>query len=160
GVCFSRDPATGRPGMFGEYLVCAQGEDVVSGSRTPEPIARMEESMPIPYAVLEAVVSRLERHFRDMQDVEVTVESGHLFILHTRSAKRTERAALRTAVDMVSEGLLTRAEAIERVDPAELEQLLHPMIDPRAPVDVIATGLSASPGAASGQVVFDADRAV
>jgi pyruvate, orthophosphate dikinase len=160
GVCFSRDPATGRPGLFGEYLVCAQGEDIVSGSRTPEPIERMEQSMPIPYAVLEGVVSRLECHFRDMQDVEFTVESGRLFILQTRSGKRTARAALRIAVDMVSEGLLTPSEAIERVDPAQLEQLLHPMIDPKASVDVIATGLSASPGAASGHIVFDADRAV
>ena len=160
GVCFSRDPATGRPGLFGEYLVCAQGEDVVSGSRTPEPIEHMAESMPIPYAVLEGIVSRLEHHCGDMQDVEFTVESGHLYVLQTRSAKRTARAALRAAVDMASEGLLSRSEAIERVDPAQLEQLLHPMIDPKAGVDVIATGLCASPGAAAGHIAFDADSAV
>jgi pyruvate, orthophosphate dikinase len=160
GVCFSRDPATGRRGLFGEYLLRAQGEDVVSGTRTPQPIAQMRERMPAPYAALEDAVERLELHYRDVQDVEFTVESGRTYVLQTRSAKRTARAALRAAVDMAAEGLVTRVEAVQRVDPAQLEQLLHPAIDPHATLDVVATGLSASPGAACGRVVFDADRAV
>jgi pyruvate,orthophosphate dikinase len=160
GVCFSRDPATGEPGLYGEFLVRAQGEDIVSGAQTPEPLARMRQVLPAAYDELEEAVAQLEAHYRDLQDVEFTVESGRLHILQTRAAKRTATAALRVAVDMHAEGLLTRADAIERVDPAQLEQLLHPTIDPGAKLVVVATGLSASPGAAAGLAVFDADTAV
>jgi pyruvate, orthophosphate dikinase len=160
GVCFSRDPATGQPGLYGEFLVRAQGEDIVSGSQTPEPVARMRDVLPVAYDELEQAVSRLETHYRDLQDIEFTVESGRLYILQTRAAKRTATAALRAAVDMTAEGLLARTDAIERVDAAQLEQLLHPTIDPRAKLVVLATGLSASPGAAAGVAVFDADTAV
>jgi len=160
GVCFSRDPATGQPGLYGEFLVRAQGEDIVSGARTPEPLARMRFVLPDAYDELEQAVAKLETHYRDLQDVEFTVESGRLHILQTRAAKRTATAALRAAVDMRAEGLLTRADAIERIDPAQLEQLLHPTIDPGTKLVVVATGLSASPGAAAGLAVFDADTAV
>ncbi len=160
GVCFSRDPATGEPGLYGEFLVRAQGEDIVSGAQTPEPLARMRQVLPAAYDELEQAVAQLETHYRDLQDVEFTVESGRLHILQTRAAKRTATAALRVAVDMRAEGLLTRADAIERVDPAQLEQLLHPTIDPKTKLVVVATGLSASPGAAAGLAVFDADTAV
>jgi pyruvate,orthophosphate dikinase len=159
GVCFSRDPATGRPGLYGEFLPQAQGEDIVAGTRTPQPVERMRESLPQAYAELEAAVAELERHYRDMQDIEFTIESGRFFLLQTRGAKRTATAALRAAVDMTAEGLLTHDEAVQRIDAAQLEQLLHPTIDPRAQVKVIATGLSASPGAAAGLAVFDADTA-
>jgi pyruvate,orthophosphate dikinase len=159
GVCFSRDPANGRPGLFGEYLPEAQGEDIVAGTRTPEPIDRMQETMPEAYAELESAVQRLEWHYRDMQDVEFTVESGRLSILQTRAAKRTATAALRAAVDMVSDGVLTPSEAVLHVDPSQLEQLLHPTIDPSVAVTVLGTGLCASPGAAVGAAVFDADAA-
>ncbi len=160
GVCFSRDPATGQPGLYGEFLLQAQGEDVVAGTRTPEPIERMRESMPKPYAELEDAVGLLEEHYRDIQDIEFTVESGRLFILQTRGAKRTAQASLRAAVDMAGEGLITRGDAVRRIDPEQLEQLLHPQIDPACELTVVATGLSASPGAASGLVAFDADDAV
>ena len=130
GVCFSRDPATGRPGLYGEFLVQAQGEDVVAGTRTPEPIARMRQVMPAAYAELDTAVALLENHYRDVQDVEFTVESGRLYVLQTRGAKRTVTAALRAAVDMAAEGLISRADAVKRIDPGQLEQLLHPMIDP------------------------------
>jgi pyruvate,orthophosphate dikinase len=159
GVCFSRDPATGKPGLFGEFLGEAQGEDIVSGTRTPEPVERMRQILPMAYRQLEAAVAELERHYRDVQDIEFTIESGRLFLLQTRGAKRTTTAALRAAVDMEAEGLLTRVEAVQRIDAGQLEQLLHPTIDPRADVTVIATGLCASPGAASGLAVFDADTA-
>jgi len=159
GVCFSRDPATGQPGLYGEFLFRAQGEDIVAGTQTPDPVARMRQVLPAAYDELETAVAKLETHYRDMQDVEFTVESGRLHILQTRAAKRTATAALRTAVDMNAEGLLTRTDAIERVDAAQLEQLLHPTIDPRAKLAIVATGLSASPGAASGLAVFDADTA-
>ncbi|HEY8645633.1 MAG TPA: pyruvate, phosphate dikinase [Gaiellaceae bacterium] len=159
GVCFSRDPATGQPGLYGEFLFRAQGEDIVSGALTPEPVERMQHVLPAAYGELEVAVAQLETHYRDMQDVEFTVESGRLHILQTRAAKRTATAALRAAVDMNAEGLLTRTDAIARVDAAQLEQLLHPTIDPRAKLVVVATGLSASPGAASGLAVFDADTA-
>ncbi len=159
GVCFSRDPATGQPGLYGEFLFRAQGEDIVAGTETPEPVARMRELLPDAYDDLEAAVAKLEAHYRDLQDVEFTVESGRLYILQTRAAKRTATAALRAAVDMTAEGLLTRVDAIQRVDPAQLEQLLHPTIDPHAKLVELATGLSASPGAASGLAVFDADTA-
>ncbi len=159
GVCFSRDPATGRPGLFGEYLADAQGEDIVSGARTPEPIARMREHFPEAYDELERSVAELERHYRDMQDVEFTIECGRLHLLQTRGAKRTAAAALACAVALVDEGLIDRAEAVRRIEPSSLDQLLHPTIDPDSAVDVVAVGLAASPGAACGRAVFDADRA-
>ncbi len=159
GVCFSRDPATGQPGLFGEFLGEAQGEDVVAGTRTPNPVQQMKSSLPAAYAQLETAVAELEGHYRDVQDVEFTIESGRLFLLQTRGAKRTTTAALRAAVDMENEGLLTRTEAVQRIDAGQLEQLLHPTIDPQANVVVVATGLAASPGAASGLAVFDADTA-
>jgi pyruvate,orthophosphate dikinase len=159
GVCFSRDPSTGRRGLSGEFLTNAQGEDVVAGIRHPEPIERMRDEFPEPYARLEETVTELERHYRDVQDVEFTIEEGRLYILQTRSAKRTAAAAVAVAVAMVEEGLLTREEALARVEPAQLDHLLHPTLDPTAPVEAVATGLAASPGAASGAVVFDADTA-
>ncbi len=160
GVAFTRDPSTGEPGLYGEFLADAQGEDVVSGIRTPEPLARMEKALPEAFAQLIDTMRRLEEHYRDMQDIEFTVEDDRLYLLQTRSAKRTAAAALKSAVDMVEEGLITREDAVARIDPAQLDQLLHPMIDPSASIDVIAQGLNASPGAASGCVVFDADAAV
>ncbi len=159
GVCFSRDPATGRPGLFGEYLADTQGEDIVSGARTPEPIARMRERFPEAYAELERSVAELERHYRDMQDVEFTIERGRLHLLQTRGAKRTAAAALACAVALVDDGLIDRAEAVRRIEPTSLDQLLHPTIDPDSAIDVVAVGLAASPGAACGRAVFDADRA-
>ncbi len=159
GVCFSRSPATGELGLYGEFLVDAQGEDVVAGTRTPEPIARMREQFPRAYAELERVVETLESHYRDMQDVEFTIEHDRLYILQTRSAKRTGLAAVVSAVAFVDEGTIDRREAVRRIEPEAVEQLLHPTIDPRASVVAVATGLAASPGAASGRVVFDADRA-
>jgi pyruvate, orthophosphate dikinase len=159
GVAFTRDPSTGEPGIWGEILVNAQGEDVVAGIRTPEPIASMRERFPRAYEQLAETVARLEEHYREMQDIEFTVEEGTLYLLQTRTGKRTAVAALRIAVDMVDEGLLTREEAVARIDPAQLDQLLHPMIDPSASYEVAAKGLNASPGAATGKVVLDADRA-
>ncbi len=159
GVCFTRDPSTGESRLYGEFLQNAQGEDVVAGIRTPEPIERMGELLPTAYAQLLETVRRLEEHYRDVQDIEFTVEDGTLFLLQTRSAKRTAAAALRTAVEMAGEGLITKEEAVARIDPAQLDQLLHPMIDPSAEVEVVAKGLNASPGAASGAIVFDADTA-
>jgi pyruvate, orthophosphate dikinase len=157
GVCFSRSPATGEPGLFGEFLVDAQGEDVVAGTRTPEPIERMQDLFPDAYDELEHAVGELERHYRDVQDVEFTVEHDELFLLQTRGAKRTAAAALRAAVAFVDEGLISPQEAVRRIDPTAVEQLLHPAIDPRIPLDVAAVGLAASPGAACGVVIFDAD---
>ena len=159
GVCFTRDPSTGESGVYGEFLQNAQGEDVVAGIRTPEPIERMGELMPDAYEELRDTLARLEDHYRDMQDIEFTVEEGKLFLLQTRTAKRTAAAALKAAVEMVEEGLISREEAVARIDPAQLDQLLHPMIDPAADVTVVAKGLNASPGAASGAIVFDADTA-
>ncbi|WP_375285088.1 pyruvate, phosphate dikinase, partial [Sphingobium yanoikuyae] len=171
GVAFTRDPATGENAYYGEYLINAQGEDVVAGIRTPQYLTlaareragakplSMEEAMPETYAELARVFEILEQHYRDMQDIEFTVQQGKLWMLQTRSGKRTAKAALKIAVDMASEGLITREEAILRVDPMALDQLLHPTLDPDAPRDVIAKGLPASPGAASGAVVFDADTA-
>jgi pyruvate,orthophosphate dikinase len=159
GVCFSRSPATGAPGLYGEFLVDAQGEDVVAGTRTPEPITRMPDVFRTAYAELEHAMEELERHYRDVQDVEFTIEHGKLYLLQTRSAKRTAAAALRTAVAFVEEGLIERGEALRRIDPAALEQLLHPAIDPDTAVDIAGVGLAASPGAASGEVVFEADDA-
>ena len=171
GVAFTRNPSTGENRLYGEFLINAQGEDVVAGIRTPQALTRaareemgdrapsMEEALPEVFAQFRAVVERLERHYRDMQDVEFTVEQGRLYMLQTRNGKRTAKAALKMSVDMASEGLISREEAVMRVDPASLDQLLHPTIDPASPRDVVATGLPASPGAATGMVVFDADEA-
>jgi pyruvate, orthophosphate dikinase len=159
GVAFTRDPATGEQGLYGEYLENAQGEDVVAGIRTPEPIERMERRLPQAFEQLVDTMRRLEEHYRDMQDIEFTVEEGTLYLLQTRSAKRTAAAALKAAVSMVDEELISREEAVARIDPQQLDQLLHPMIDPTASYEVAAKGLNASPGAASGKVVFDADTA-
>ncbi|MSO95537.1 MAG: pyruvate, phosphate dikinase [Thermoleophilia bacterium] len=159
GVCFTRDPSTGEAVLYGEFLVNAQGEDVVSGIRTPEPISAMREQMPGTYGQLLTTLDRLEAHYRDMQDIEFTVEEGRLFLLQTRTGKRTATAALRVAVEMVSEGVISREEAVARIDPEQLDQLLHPMLDPTVEVEVAAQGLNASPGAASGEIVLDADTA-
>lgn len=159
GVAFTRNPSTGEPGMWGEFLVNAQGEDVVSGIRTPEPIAAMQEPFPAAFEQLAETMARLEEHYREMQDIEFTVEEGALYLLQTRTGKRTATAALRVAVDMVSEELLSREEAVARIDPGQLDQLLHPMIDLDADYEVAAKGLNASPGAATGKIVLDADRA-
>jgi len=159
GVAFTRDPSTGERRLYGEYLQNAQGEDVVAGIRTPKKIAQLQEEMPEVYAQFASVAERLEKHYRDVQDLEFTIEGGRLFMLQTRNAKRTGQAAVKVAVDMVSEGLIDRATALMRVEPNQLDQLLHQRIDPSAPIVVIARGLPASPGAATGQVVFDPDEA-
>jgi pyruvate,orthophosphate dikinase len=159
GVCFTRDPSTGEQGLYGEFLANAQGEDVVAGIRTPEPLARMRDRMPGAFDQLVETMARLERHYRDMQDIEFTVEEGRLYLLQTRSAKRTAAAALKAAVSMSDEGLITKEEAVARIDAGQLDQLLHPMLDPKAEYEVVAKGLNASPGAASGAIVFDAGTA-
>ena len=171
GVAFTRDPATGERAYYGEYLINAQGEDVVAGIRTPQYLTKaareaagakplsMEEAMNDAYTELARVFDLLERHYRDMQDIEFTVERGKLWMLQTRSGKRTAKAALKMAVDMVGEGLIEREEAVRRVDPMALDQLLHPTLDPDAPRNVLASGLPASPGAAAGKIVLDADTA-
>ncbi|MFN3510405.1 MAG: pyruvate, phosphate dikinase, partial [Tsuneonella troitsensis] len=171
GVAFTRDPATGERAYYGEWLVNAQGEDVVAGIRTPQYLTKrareaagakplsMEEAMPDAYAELARVFDLLEAHYRDMQDIEFTVERGKLWMLQTRSGKRTAKAALKMAVDMTGEGLIDEKTAILRVDPMALDQLLHPTLDPQAVRDVLTTGLPASPGAASGKIVLDADTA-
>jgi pyruvate, orthophosphate dikinase len=159
GVAFSRDPSTGRRALYGEFLVNAQGEDVVAGIRDPLPIDMMAEFLPAAHLELVAASERLEQHFRDVQDLEFTVERGRFYMLQARTGKRTAQAAVRTAVEMAEEGLITRDEAVLRVDPGQLDQLLHPTIDPEAKVEVLAVGLPASPGAASGVVVFNPDEA-
>lgn len=168
GVCFTRDPSTGENVFYGEYLVNAQGEDVVAGIRTPQPLSKtrakpgevpMEEAMPEAYAELLAVRDKLEQHYRDMQDIEFTVQQHKLYMLQTRNGKRTAAASLRIAVDMAEEGLIDRQEAVRRVNPSALDQLLHPMLDPNAPRKLLSKGLPASPGAACGVVVFSADEA-
>jgi len=159
GVAFTRNPNTGEPALFGEYLINAQGEDVVAGRRTPAPIQEMAEAMPETYRLLLDIARRLEAHYREMQDLEFTVERGRLWMLQTRSGKRNGKAATRIAVDLVNEGRISREEAVQCVSPEQLEQLLHPIVDPGARTTVLATGLPASPGAASGKVVFDADEA-
>jgi pyruvate,orthophosphate dikinase len=159
GVCFTRDPSTGEQGVYGEYLVNAQGEDVVAGIRTPQPLAGLRERMPDAYDQLLETMGALERHYRDMQDIEFTVEQGHLYLLQTRTAKRTVAAAIKCAVDMTAEGLIEREEAVARIDPTQLDQLLHPRLDPDAQFEVAAQGLNASPGAACGKIVLDADSA-
>src|SRR3954453_4638767 len=160
GVAFTRDPSTGETGLYGEFLADAQGEDVVAGIRTPQPIETMRDSLPKAFDQLVDTMHRLEQHYRDMQDIEFTVEDEQLYLLQTRSAKRTAAAALKAAVTMVEERLISREEAVMRIDPSQLDQLLHPMIDPKASLEVAAKGLNASPGAACGAIVFDADAAV
>ncbi len=160
GVCFTRDPGTGERIFYGEYLVNAQGEDVVAGIRTPKPIAELKREFPPIYAQLFRVGQQLEKYFKDVQDMEFTVEEGRLFMLQTRTGKRTARAAVKIATDFVDEGVLSREAALLRVDPPQLDQLLHPTIDPKAKPTVIAKGLPASPGAAVGRVVFTTHRAV
>ena len=159
GVCFTRDPSTGEQGVYGEYLLNAQGEDVVAGTRTPQPLAELREHLPEPYDQLLETMELLERHYRDMQDIEFTVEEGRLYLLQTRTAKRTAAAAIKCAVEMTAEGLIDRDEAVARIDPTQLDQLLHPRLDPDATFEVAAQGLNASPGAASGKIVLDADSA-
>ena len=159
GVAFTRNPSTGEKGLFGEYLINAQGEDVVAGIRTPQPIAALANDMPAVYEQFLDIAKNLEQHYHDMQDMEFTVERGKLFMLQTRNGKRTAAAALKAAVDMVAEGLIDKEEALMRVDPLQLNQLLHPGIDPKAKLTAIANGLPASPGAACGKCVFDADTA-
>jgi pyruvate,orthophosphate dikinase len=172
GVAFTRNPSTGENAFYGEYLVNAQGEDVVAGIRTPQHLTMagkqanhsdlpaMEEVMPEVFVQLDQVRIKLERHYRDMQDIEFTVQQGKLYMLQTRTGKRTAPAALKIAVDMVAEGLITQAEAVQRIEPGSLDQLLHPTLDPKAHRKVVARGLPASPGAASGKVVFTAEEAV
>ncbi|MCR4399611.1 MAG: pyruvate, phosphate dikinase, partial [Syntrophomonadaceae bacterium] len=159
GVAFTRNPSTGEHELYGEFLVNAQGEDVVAGIRTPTPISRLKEELPQVYEQFTRTCKILEDHYRDMQDIEFTVERGKLYMLQTRTGKRTAAAAVKIAVDMVEEGIISREEALLRVDAEQINQLLHRQIDPSAKLDVIATGLPASPGAASGKVVFDADEA-
>jgi len=171
GVAFTRNPSTGEAALYGEFLINAQGEDVVAGIRTPQALTRaareamgerspsMEEAMPTVFLEFKSVVERLERHYRDMQDIEFTVERGRLYMLQTRNGKRTAKAALKIACQLVSEGVISSEEAVLRVDPASLDQLLHPTIDPDAARSVIASGLPASPGAATGKIVFSADEA-
>jgi pyruvate,orthophosphate dikinase len=160
GVGFTRDPATGEKKLYGEYLINAQGEDVVAGIRTPQPFSTLEEKMPAIYAELVDITEKLERHYRDVQDFEFTIEKGTLFMLQTRTGKRTAQAAVKIASDMVEDGLIDKKEALMRIKPAQLEQLLHRRIDPQAELEVLASGLPASPGAATGVVAFTADRAV
>ncbi|MDH3540384.1 MAG: pyruvate, phosphate dikinase [Acidimicrobiia bacterium] len=160
GVAFTRNPTSGVPVLYGEFLPNAQGEDVVAGIRTPEPISHMESVFPEAYAELSEIAGVLERHYRDMQDLEFTVESGKLWMLQTRAGKRTGRAAIRIAVDLVGDGLINQEEAVVRIGPDQLEQLLHPVVDPAAEFVVLAEGLPASPGAVSGRVVLTADDAV
>jgi len=171
GVAFTRNPSTGEKKLYGEYLINAQGEDVVAGIRTPQEITEaarkevgsdkpsMEKALPEAFAALKRIQATLERHYRDMQDLEFTVEQGKLWMLQTRSGKRTAQAALRIAVDLAQEKLIDKTEAVKRVDPSALDQLLHPTIDPKAERKIIATGLPASPGAASGEIVFSSDEA-
>jgi len=159
GVAFTRNPSNGNKELYGEFLINAQGEDVVAGIRTPLPIAKMNEYMPALYQQFVKLSTQLENHYRDLQDIEFTVERGTLYLLQTRNGKRTAAAAVKAAVNMAEEGLLSRDEALLRVNPAQLDQLLHRRIDPDAILTPIAKGLPASPGAASGQIVFDADEA-
>jgi pyruvate,orthophosphate dikinase len=171
GVAFTRNPSTGKREIYGEFLINAQGEDVVAGTRTPQPLTKaariesgdespsLEEAMPATFKELTEIFARLEKHYRDMQDIEFTIQSGKLFMLQTRSGKRTAEASLRIAVEMAGEGLITEREAVMRVDPAALDQLLHPTIDPSAEKHVLTAGLPASPGAATGEIVFTADEA-
>src|SRR5665213_1585920 len=171
GVAFTRNPSTGEKRLYGEFLINAQGEDVVAGIRTPQEITEiarkeagsdkpsMENAMPAAFKELTRIYGVLEKHYRDMQDMEFTVEQGKLWMLQTRNGKRTAKAAIRIAVELANEKLITRDEAVARIEPGSLDQLLHPTIDPKAARNVIATGLPASPGAASGEIVFSSDEA-
>ncbi|HOW87133.1 MAG TPA: pyruvate, phosphate dikinase [Candidatus Omnitrophota bacterium] len=159
GVCFTRNPSTGENKFYGEYLINAQGEDVVAGIRTPEPIDVLAKKWPVVYKQLDKIRLRLENHYRDMQDIEFTIQEGKLYILQTRTGKRTAAAAVRIAVELVKEKMLTRDQALLRVDPKQLDQLLHPTFDPKQKKETIAKGLPASPGAATGKVVFTAEDA-
>ncbi|MBS0530584.1 MAG: pyruvate, phosphate dikinase [Proteobacteria bacterium] len=171
GVAFTRNPSTGESRLYGEFLINAQGEDVVAGIRTPQDITEaarkdsgsdkpsMETAMPAAFKELTRIYTQLEKHYRDMQDLEFTVEDGKLWMLQTRSGKRTAKAALRIAVELANEGLISKKDAVARIDPASLDQLLHPTIDPNAKRDVVATGLPASPGGAAGEIVFSSDEA-
>ena len=159
GVVFTRDPSSGEQGLFGEFLMNAQGEDVVAGIRTPKPIAEMEEYLPNAFEELKETMQRLENEYRDMQDIEFTVERDKLYMLQTRSGKRTAVAALKIVREMADEGIISREEAVMRIDPSQLNQVLHPYIDPEADLEVLAEGLPASPGAATGKIVFTADEA-
>jgi pyruvate,orthophosphate dikinase len=159
GVAFTRDPSTGERKLYGEYLLNAQGEDVVSGTRNVEPISRLKEQLPAAYAELDRLARVLERHFRDVQDLEFTIERGKLYMLQTRRAQRSGQAAVRISCEMVDEGAISEEEAVARIPPQDLDQLLHPTIDPDSQVDLLTTGLPASPGAASGTVVFNSDIA-
>ncbi len=158
-MAFTRDPSTGESRLYGEYLINAQGEDVVSGMRTPEPIESLNTRLPASYHELERTARLLERHFRDVQDMEFTIERGQLFMLQTRRGQRSGHAAVRIACEMVDEGLISREEAVSRIPPHDLNQLLHPTIDPHSTLDLLTTGLPASPGAACGTLTFDANRA-
>ncbi|NLO97441.1 MAG: pyruvate, phosphate dikinase, partial [Peptococcaceae bacterium] len=159
GVAFTRNPSTGEKVLYGEFLMNAQGEDVVAGIRTPMPIKNLEQENPEIYKQFKEVAANLEKHYRDMQDIEFTIEKGKLYILQTRNGKCTVSAAIRIAVDLCKEGLISKEEAVKRIDPQQLDKLLHRRIDEDAVLDVVATGLPASPGAASGKIVFDADNA-
>ena len=159
GVAFTRDPSTGERKFYGEYLVNAQGEDVVAGIRTPHPISDLKKGMPEAYNTLESIYQKLENHYKDMQDIEFTIQDKKLYLLQTRSGKRTAASAIRIAVEMVKEGLIDKKTALLRVNPEQLDQILHPTIDPKAKLDLLAKGLPASPGAGVGQVVFTAEHA-
>jgi pyruvate,orthophosphate dikinase len=159
GVAFTRNPATGENRLYGEYMINAQGEDVVAGIRTPKPVRELRKDMPKVYPELEDLRHTLESYYREVQDLEFTIEKGTLYCLQTRNGKMNASAFIKTSIDMVNEGLLTEEEALLRIQPDMLAQLLHPRLDPQAEVKVLATGLAASPGAASGKMVFDADRA-
>lgn len=159
GVAFTRNPSTGEKKLYGEYLINAQGEDVVAGIRTPAPISQMADDLPEVYEQFVRVANLLEAHYKDMQDIEFTIENKKLYLLQTRNGKRTAQAAIKIAVDLVDEGIISKEEAIMRVEPGQLDQLLHRSIDPKAQLQVVAKGLPASPGAACGKVIFDADEA-
>jgi len=160
GVGFTRNPATGEKKFYGEYLINAQGEDVVAGIRTPKSILDLKKDMPKVFKQLVDITSKLEKHYKDVQDFEFTIEKDKLYMLQTRNGKRTAGAAIKIATDMVKEKLITIEEALMRVEPDQINQLLHPIIDPRAKVEIIAKGLPAAPGAAVGRVAFDPDQAV
>ena len=161
GVAFTRDPATGEKALFGEYLINAQGEDVVAGVRTPSKIDQLKQDMPQVYEQFATIAQNLENHYKDMQDMEFTIENGKLYMLQTRNGKRTAAAALKIAVDLVDEGMITEEEAVLRVDPKQLDALLHPQFDAKAlkTAAPVGAGLAASPGAACGKVVFTAEDA-
>ena len=160
GVGFTRNPSTGEKEFYGEFLINAQGEDVVAGIRTPVPIRELDRVMPECYKQLREITDRLEKHYRDMQDFEFTIQENKLYMLQTRNGKRTGKAAVKVAADMVKEGLIEAEDAIMRVEPSQLDQLLHPILDPKAKVKELTQGLPASPGAVSGRIVFSAEDAV